>query len=148
MHLVATIPIIFTEILSICYRLLLVCTQKMVQLLLCHFNAHLQGQTFIKATDERGRYLLDRLAYHNLVAVDTLPVLTGATTSFVFYRDACVSLHDHILVCDVKLDTILSCEITNDHVLNISRHKPVICVIAVSGNNSESSNVCTSSHIK
>ena len=112
------------------------------------FNAHLQGQTFIKATDERGRYLLDMLSYHNLVAVDTLPICTGATASFVSYGDAHVSLIDHILVPDVKLDTILSCEITDDHVLNVSRHRPVICVILVSGNNSESSNVCTSFHIK
>ena len=110
------------------------------------FNAHLQGQTFIKATDERGRYLLDMLSYHNLVAVDTLPICTGATASFVSYGDAHVSLIDHILVPDVKLDTILSCEISDDHVLNVSRHRPVICVISVSGNNSESSNLCTFSY--
>ena len=47
------------------------------------FNAHLQGERFIKDTDVRGKYLLDMMKYHNLASVNTLPICTGATASFV-----------------------------------------------------------------
>ena len=36
------------------------------------------------------------------------------------YGDIYESLIDHILIPDVKLDTVISCEITEYHVLNVS----------------------------
>ena len=47
------------------------------------------------------------------------------------YGDAHRSLIDHILIPDVKLDMVLSCEITDDHVLNVSRHRPVSCTLSL-----------------
>ena len=47
------------------------------------FNSNLQSKTFIKLNDVRGNYLNDMLDYHNLLAVKTLPICTGATASFV-----------------------------------------------------------------
>ena len=45
------------------------------------FNAHLQGQRFIKATDCRGEYLLEMMNYFNLIAVNTLTLTTGPSAS-------------------------------------------------------------------
>ena len=87
------------------------------------FNAHLQGQTYFKRTDARGIYFQDMVSYHNLEAVNTLPF-------FVSYGDIYESLIDHILIPDVNLDTVISCEITDYHVLNVSRHRQVVCVIS------------------
>ena len=112
------------------------------------FNAHLQGQTYIKPTDARGIYFQNMVSYHNLVAVNTLPLCTGATASFVSYGDIYESLIDHILIPDVKLDTVISCEITDDHVLNASRHRPVVCVISTGDTCFENLNCNAESHIK
>ena len=30
----------------------------------------------------------------------------------------------------MTLKVVISCEITDDHVLNVSRHRPVVCVIS------------------
>ena len=48
-------------------------------------NAHLQGQRFIKATDYRGEYLLGMMNYFNLTSVNTQPLTSGASASFVSY---------------------------------------------------------------
>ena len=112
------------------------------------FNAHLQGQAYIKPTDARGIYFQDMVSYHNLVAVNTSPFCTGATASFVSYGDIYESLIDHILIPDVKLDTVISCEITDDHVLNVSRHRPVVCVTSTGDTCFENLNCNAESHIK
>ena len=112
------------------------------------FNAHFKGQVYIKPTDARGIHFQDKVRYHNLVAVNTLPFFTGANASFVSYGDIYESLIDHILIPDVKLDTVISCEITDDHVLNVSRHRPVVCVISIGDTCFENLNCNTESHIK
>ena len=112
------------------------------------FNAHLQSKTFIKPNDVRGNYLNDMLDYHNLLAVSTLPLCTGATASFVSYGDAHRSLIDHILIPDVKLDSVIHCEITDDHVLNVSRHRPVSCILSLADMAFQTLNGSNKSHIK
>ena len=112
------------------------------------YNAHLQSKTFIKPNDVRGNYLKDMLDYHNLIAVNTLPLCTGAESSFVSYGDAQRSLIDNILIPDVKLDMVLSCEITDDHVLNVSRHRPVSCTLSLADMDFQTLNVANKSHIK
>ena len=112
------------------------------------FNAHLQSKTFIKPNDVRGNYLNDMLDYHNLLAVNTLPLCTGATASFVSYGDAHRSLIDHILIPDVKLDSVIHCEITDDHVLNVSRHRPVSCILSLADIDFQTLNGSNKSHIK
>ena len=88
------------------------------------------------------------VSYHNLVAVNTPPFCTGATASFVSYGDIYESLIDHILIPDVKLGTVISCEITDDHVLNVSRHLPVVCDISTGDTCFENLNCNVESHIK
>ena len=113
------------------------------------FNAHLQSKTFIKPNDVRGNYLNDMLDYHNLLAVNTLPLCTGATASFVSYGDAHRSLIDHILIPDVKLDSVIHCEITDDDVLNVSRHRPpVSCILSLADMDFQTLNGSNESHIK
>ena len=48
----------------------------------------------------------------------------------------------------MKLDTVISCEITDDHVLNVSRHRPVVCVISTGDTCFENLNCNAESHIK
>ena len=111
-------------------------------------NAHLQNKTFIKPNDARGNYLKYMLDYHNLIAVNTLPLCIGAESSFVSYGDAHRSLIDNILIPDVKLDIVLSCEITDDHVLNVSRHRPVSCTLSLADMDFQTLNVANKSQIK
>ena len=94
-------------------------------------NAHLQGQRFIKATDYRGEYLLGMMNYFNLTSVNTQPLTSGASASFVSYGGLYESLIDHILLPTQRLDTVVYCTIQDDDVLNVSRHRPVICCLQV-----------------
>ena len=94
-------------------------------------NAHLQGQRFIKATDYRGEYLLGMMRYFDLVSINTLPIASGAQASFVSYGDLYESLIDHILIPSQRIDTVAYCKIQDDDVLNVSRHRPVICSLNI-----------------
>ena len=112
------------------------------------FNAHLQGRRFIKVTDARGRYLLDMMHNHSMLSLNTLPTCVGATASFVSYGDLYESLIDHILLPIERLDTVLSCEILDDDVLNVSRHLQVVCSVSVPSANLNTSQVQFPSHVK
>ena len=112
------------------------------------FNAHLQGERYIKPTDDRGAYLLDLMNYHNLVSLNTLPLCSGVAASFVSYDGKYESLIDHILFPVERLDTVMSCKLLDDHVLNVSRHRPVICRITVPLINFENQSQSFSSHVK
>ena len=111
-------------------------------------NAHLQSKTFIKPNDVRGNYLNDMLDYHNLLAVNTLPICTGTTASFVSYGDAHRSLIGNILIPDVKLDSVIHCEITDDNVLNVSRHRTVSCILSLADMDFQTLSGSNKSHIK
>ena len=41
------------------------------------------------------------------------------------------SLIDHVLLPLERLDTISPCEILDDHVLNTSRHRQIVCRISI-----------------
>ena len=112
------------------------------------FNAHLQGGRYIKPTDDRGSYLLDLMNYHNLVSLNTLPLCSGAAASFVSYDGNHESLIDHILFPAERLDTVMSYTIIDDHVLNVSRQRPVICRITVPMVNFENQLQSYMSHVK
>ena len=93
-------------------------------------NAHLQGQRFIKATYYRGEYLLGMMNDSNLTSVNTQPLTSGGSASFVSYGGLYESLIDHILLPTQRLDTVAYCTIQDDDVLNVSRHRSVICCTA------------------
>ena len=82
---------------------------------------------FIKATDCRGEYLLAMMRYYDLISVDTLLSTAGASSSFVSYGDLYESLIDHVLLPAERIDIVAYCKISDDHVLNVSRHRPIIC---------------------
>ena len=75
------------------------------------FNAHLQGERYIKPTDDRGAYLLELMNYHNLASLNTLPLCSGAAASFVSYDGKYESLIDHILFPVERLHTVMSCKL-------------------------------------
>ena len=106
-------------------------TDHGIVLVMGDMNAHLQGQRFIKATDYRGEYLHGMMNYFTLTYVNTLPLTSGASTSFVSYGGLYESLIDHILFPTQRLDTVAYCTIQDDDVLNVSRHRPVICCLQV-----------------
>ncbi|MCG7876973.1 MAG: reverse transcriptase domain-containing protein, partial [Candidatus Thiodiazotropha endolucinida] len=112
------------------------------------FNAHLQGKRFIKNTDVRGRCLLNLMHTHNMVAINTLPTCTGADSSFISYGDLYESLIDHFFLPVERIDTVLSCEIMDDNVLNVSRHLPIVCCVSVPRDNLDINNFSFPSHIK
>ena len=112
------------------------------------FNAHLQGRRFIKVTDACGRHLFDMMHNHSMLSLNTLPTCVGATASFVSYGDLYESLIDHILLPIERLDTVLSCKILDDDVLNISRHLPVLCSVSVPPANLDTSQLQFPSHVK
>ena len=60
-------------------------SQHWVVIAMGDLNAHLQSQRFVKATDSRGKYLLDMMHYFNPISVNTMPLTTGASASFVSY---------------------------------------------------------------
>ena len=95
------------------------------------FNAHLQGNVFIKPADDRGRYLIDMMDSFNLVSQNSLSMYSGASASFVPYDVAYTSLIDHILLPVERIETVISCKILDDHVLNVSRHRPIVYSISV-----------------
>ena len=123
-------------------------SQNGLVLVMGDFNAHLQGKRFITNTDVRGKCLLDLMYIHNLLAINSLPTCTGATSSFVSYGDFYESLIDHILWPAERLDTVLSCEILEDHVLNVSRHLPVVCSVCIPSANLDVNNFEFPSHVK
>ena len=63
---------------------------------------------------------------HHLVAVDTLPLCTGAKSTFVSYDGSTESLIDHILIPFSCVDFVQSCYIVDDNCVNVSTHRPVV----------------------
>ena len=104
--------------------------QNGVVVVMGDFNAHLQGKFFIKPSYDRGRYLSDMMEslYLSLIG---LPSCSGGFASFVSYDDAYASLLDHVLLAVERLDTVIACKILDDHVLNESRPRSIVCSISV-----------------
>ena len=88
------------------------------------------------------------LDYHNLMSVNSQPDCLGAFSTVVSYGDFYESLIDHILVPDTCLDTISYCEILDDDVLNVSRHRPIVCEICYSVPELRNDRHSIGSHIK
>lgn len=86
--------------------------------------------------------------YHNLVSLNTLPICKGATSSLISYGDLYEPLIDHILFPVERVDTISSCEILEEDMLNISRHMPIVCSVSVPMTDFEGCNYTFPSHIK
>ena len=90
------------------------------------FNAHLNGRTFVKFHDRRSKLFKQLLSVNNLLSVNTLPLCTGASTTFVSYSGEYTSLIDHILIGMEKVDLVLTCKVPDDDALNVSSHRPIL----------------------
>jgi len=90
--------------------------------------------------NNRDTYLSTFLSDINFIAIDTLPLCTGARNSFVSYDGQHETLIDHICIPVEKLDCVTSCTILDGDCLNVSRHRPVICKVQlpIVGNTSSS----------
>ena len=75
--------------------------------------------------------VLGMMRYFDLLSINTLPIASGAQASFVLYGDLYESLIDHILIPSQMIDTVAYCKIQGDDVLNVSRHRPVICSLNI-----------------
>ncbi len=95
-------------------------------ILMGDFNAHLHGRQFRKTLDVRGLELDYFLNSNNLVSINTLVSCAGAGSTFVTYDGLHESLIDHVVMSTEWLDTVSSCEILDDCVLNVSRHRPIV----------------------
>ena len=69
----------------------------------------------------------------NLVAINSLSNCQGASYSYVSYDGSSQTLIDFICTPIEILDLIQYCEIVDDQCLNVSRHRPVICRLAIHG---------------
>ena len=93
------------------------------------FNAHVNGKQFVKPHNRRSALFSRFLASNNFVSLNTLPLCTGAWSSFVSYSGEHTSMIDHILVPTEKVDLVTECRILDDDALNVSNHRPVCCLI-------------------
>lgn len=71
------------------------------------------------------------LQRNNLISVNTLGMCTGAKSTFVTYDGRHESLIDHFIIPVEKAHFVKSCEICDDHALNVSRHRPIFCTLSI-----------------
>lgn len=96
------------------------------------FNAHQNGYNFVKRYDRRSVMLRNFLACNNLASVNTLPNCTGASATFVSYCGDFKSTIDHIVVPVESLDLLSICSVLDDDALNVSTHRPILCILSFS----------------
>ena len=90
------------------------------------FNAHRNGRVFLKGHDMRSNLLQQFLTGNTFVAINTLPLCTGATSTFVSYSGEYTSMIDHILIQIEKTDLVSMCKVLDDDALNVSTHRPIV----------------------
>ncbi|MEW8561249.1 MAG: hypothetical protein AB2541_04060 [Candidatus Thiodiazotropha sp.] len=79
--------------------------------------------------NSRGAHFNDLLRENNLISINTLDFCVGAGSTFVTYDGRHESLIDHIILPVEKLQYVTFCEIRDDDALNVSRHRPVHCMV-------------------
>ena len=94
-------------------------------------NSYLPTTSFRDKPDNRSIYFSTFLQQNNLISVNTLDICTGAKSTFVTYDGRHESLIDHILIPVEMLHYVISCEISVDDALNVSRHRPVFCRLSL-----------------
>ena len=66
-----------------------------------------------------------------MFSANTLPLCTGAKTSFVSYNGKSESLIDHILIQSQYQDLINKCCVLDDNCLNVSAHRPILVELSI-----------------
>ncbi|MES9879927.1 MAG: reverse transcriptase domain-containing protein, partial [Sedimenticola sp.] len=133
---------LYREYIDNIYNMLSMYKDKGLVIIMGDFNAHLNGRVFIKPLDDRGHCLLDFLSDNNMISVNATNLCTGAESTFVTYDGRHESFIDHIIISQETLDTVKTCTILDDSVLNVSRHRPIVCDIGLpTANTMHSQNV-------
>ena len=70
------------------------------------FNAHFNGEKYVKPHDRRSALFLQFLAGNNLLSINTLQMYIGAWSTFVSYSGEQFSMIDHILLPTEKADLV------------------------------------------
>ena len=94
-------------------------------------NTHLSRSGHQDRPHNRSLYFNTLLRENNLVSINTLELCRGADLTFVTYDGRHESLIDHIIIPIEKLTYVSCCEIIEDEALNVSRHRPVHCVLGI-----------------
>lgn len=81
--------------------------------------------------DTRNAYLHQFLVDTNQISVTSLDICTGAKYSYVSYDGLYETLIDHIILPVEKRDLVSQCQIVDDHCLNVSRHRPLLCSLNI-----------------
>ena len=117
----------FKEYMQKLQDLCSVYSNKGILILMGDFNAHQNGSSCFKRYDSRSVILRDFLAFNNLVSINSLPICTGANSTFVSYTGEFKSMIDHIALPAEYVDTVRVCHILDDGALNVSTHRPIFC---------------------
>ena len=90
------------------------------------FNTNLK---YHRRFDSRSKALCALLNSNNHVAINTLALCEGATSTFVSYDGKFESFTEYIILPVEKVDTVNECVILDDDALNVSQHRPIFCSI-------------------
>lgn len=101
-------------------------SDKGTMVIMGDFNAHSNGQVFVKRHDRRSVLFHQLLSDNNLLSVNTLPICTGASSTFVSYSGEYTSMIDHMLVPAENVDQVSVCKVLDDAALNVSTHRPIV----------------------
>ncbi|WAR25282.1 hypothetical protein MAR_010986 [Mya arenaria] len=148
-HLVSPLPIdddrligciclvrslIFRDYIDKLYDLWCSYSQWGTVVFLCDFNAKYTADSHVT----RDRLLYSLLCDTNMVALNTFPLCTGASHSYVSYDDSCQTLIDFICIPAEIVYTCTHCEMIDDNCLNTIRHRPILCTLKLGDTISES----------
>ena len=75
------------------------------------FNAHINGQLFLKRNNRRSHIFKQFLSGNNLSIANTLDLCTGTPSTFVSYCGQYTSMIDHMIVQTEKVDLVSVCKV-------------------------------------
>ncbi|MCG8048788.1 MAG: reverse transcriptase family protein [Candidatus Thiodiazotropha taylori] len=123
---------VFKEYFERLQNILYLYAEHGMVVLMGDFNTYLPEVSFRDRPDNRSICFQTFLQENNLFSVNTSELCTGANSTFVTYDGRHESLIDYILIPIEKYGFVSHCEILDDNVLNVSRHRPVSCSLSLS----------------
>ena len=117
---------VYRDYIEVLYDLISMYSQLGKVIIMGDFNAHLNGGTFFKDIDARGKALCDLSTQFCMSILTTLPVCSGKTSSYVSYDGKYQTLIDHIFVSNDLINSVSRCHIVDDNCLNVSSYRPVL----------------------
>ena len=106
-------------------------SEKGTVIIMGDVNTHLSRAGHQERLNNRSMYFNKLLLDNNLLSVNTQAWCRGADSTFVTYDGRHESLIDHIILPVEKLHYVSFCEIKDDSALNVSRHRPVHCLLEI-----------------